>query len=151
MRHNLRFIALALTFAWAATGNAQEAASVRKTDGKVRAFISDSNSWEMSGGFGGSQGGFGGASTGGARPQTAEIIKTFGQRCPQVTVTINRDRADYVVLLDHEGGKSAAKRDNKIAVFGRDGDSIFSSSTRSLGNAVKDACEAIMSNHLRPR
>ena len=151
MRHNLRFIALALALAWAATGNAQEAASVRKTDGKVSVFISDSNSWEMSGGFGGSQGAFGGASTGGARPQTAEIIKTFGQRCPLVTVTINRDRADYVVLLDHEGGKGVARRDNKIAVFGRDGDSIFSSSTRSLGNAVKDACEAIMSNHLRPR
>jgi hypothetical protein len=48
-----------------------------------------------------------------------------------------------VVLLDHEGGKGITHRDNKVAVFNKDGDSILSHSTRSLGNAVKDACEAI--------
>jgi hypothetical protein len=110
---------------------------------KPRVFISDSQSWEMSGGGGGSSAGFGGASSGGARPQTAEIIKTFGERCPKVTVNNKQDKADYVVLLDHEGGKGLAKRDNKVAVFNKDGDSILSHSTRSLGNAVKDACEAI--------
>ena len=34
-------------------------------------------------------------------------------------------------------------RDNKVVVFIKDGDSIYSGSTRSLGNAVKDAWEAI--------
>lgn len=110
---------------------------------KPRVFISDSQSWEMSGGGGGSSSGFGGATKGGARPQTAEIIKTFGDRCPLATVNNKQDKADYVVLLDHEGGKSLAARDNKVAVFNRDGDSILSHSTRSLGNAVKDACDAI--------
>ena len=57
---------------------------------------------------------------------------------------MNQKKADYILLLDHEGGKGAAKRDNKGAVFNRDGDSIFSNSTRSLGNAVKDAFAAIM-------
>ncbi len=32
---------------------------------------------------------------------------------------------------------------NKIVVFDRSGDAVFSGSTRSLGNSVKDACEAI--------
>jgi hypothetical protein len=110
---------------------------------KPRVFISDSQSWEMSGNAGGSNETFAADSAGGARPQTAEIVKTFGERCPDVIVNNKPDKADYVVLLDHEGGKSLVKRDNKVAVFNKDGDSIVSHSTRSLGNAVKDACDAI--------
>ncbi len=99
---------------------------------KPRVFITDSKSWETAGVLGG-----------GARPQTAEIMKTFGERCPQVTVTIKQEKADYIVLLDHEGGKGVARKDNKVAVFSKDGDMIHSGSTRTLGNAVKDACQAI--------
>jgi hypothetical protein len=98
---------------------------------KPRVFITDSTSWQMVG------------RAGGARPQTAEIYKTFGASCPAVTVTNNRDRADYVVTLDHEGGKGYLRRDNKMAVFNKEGDMITSSSTRALGSAVKDACAAI--------
>lgn len=108
-----------------------------------RVFITDSKSWEISGGGGGTREGFGGGTRGGARPQTAEIIKTFSEQCPNVTVNNKQEKADYVVLLDHEGGKGVVRRDNKIAVFNWDGDSIISKSTRSLGNAVKDACDAI--------
>jgi hypothetical protein len=54
-----------------------------------------------------------------------------------------------VVLLDREGGKGLLRRDNKIAVFDREGDLLHSGSTRSLGNAVKDACEAIPSRSSR--
>ncbi len=112
--------------------------------GPPKVFITDSKSWEVSGGMGGTAGGFGGASSGGARPQTAEIIKTFGERCPQVVVTMRQDKADYIVILDHEGGKSVLVRDNKVAVFdNHGGDSIFSHSTAILGNSVKDACQAI--------
>ena len=109
-----------------------------------RVFVTDSNSWSMSGGFGGSSSGFGGGVSGGARPQTAEVIKTFRNKCPGVTVTINRQEADFVVLFDHEGGKGLVRRDNKIAIFYRNGDAIFSKSTRSLGNAVEGACKAIL-------
>jgi hypothetical protein len=121
-------------------------------DGKIRIYISDSESWEMVGGWGASghqnsdgSGGFsgGGHMSGGARPQTAEIMKTFNQRCPEYTITNNRDRADFAVILDHEGGKGLVRRRNKIAVFDREGDSIFTDSTRELGNSVKDACTAI--------
>lgn len=113
------------------------------TGQRARVFITDSQSWETSGSAGGSGGTFAAHSHGGARPQTAEIIKTFGERCPEVIVNNIAEKADYVVLLDHEGGKGYALRDNKVAVFNHDGDSILSHSTRSLGNAVKDACEAI--------
>lgn len=108
-----------------------------------RVFITDSKSWEMSGSSGGSNGAFGGHVSGGARPQTAEIIKTFGERCKNVTINNKQEKADYVVVLDHEGGKGFVRKDNKVAVFNGDGDSIVSRSTRSLGSAVEDACTAI--------
>jgi hypothetical protein len=110
---------------------------------KPRVYVTDSQSWEMSGGFGAANGAAGGAMRGGARPQTAEIIKTFGERCPSVIVTSAKEKADYAVLLDHEGGKGLARKDNKVVVFAKDGDVVYSGSTRSLGNSVKDACAAI--------
>jgi PEGA domain-containing protein len=118
-------------------------AQTNPTPQKARVFVSDSQSWQMSGSAGGTGGTFGAHSQGGARPQTAEIIKTFGERCPDVVVNNKAAKADYVILLDHEGGKGIALRDNKVAVFNSDGDTILSHSTRSLGNAVKDVCDAI--------
>src|SRR5215813_5917826 len=98
---------------------------------------------DLGGAVGGNADGFGGAGKGGDRPQTAEIIKTFGERCPAVIINNKQENANYVVLLDHEGGKELISRDNKVVVFNKDGDSIMSRSTRILGNAVKDACAAI--------
>jgi hypothetical protein len=129
---------------WLWTASAQENQSAAHSSDKARVFITDSQSWEMAGGGGGSAAGFGGATRGGARPQTAEIIKTFGERCPEVMVNNIQEKTDYIVLLDHEGGKGLLQHRNKVAVFARvSGDSIVSRSTRSLGNSVQDACEAI--------
>lgn len=110
---------------------------------KKRVYISESSSWSMRGPsliLGGILGGLG---RGGARPQTAEIIKTFGKRCPGIIITSNRERADFTVLLEHHGGKGSIRRDNKFVVYDKNGDVIKSGSTRMLGNAVKDACRAI--------
>jgi len=121
------------------------AASASTSDAeKARVFITDSQSWQIAGNSGGTGEAHGSHLRGGARPQTAEIIKTFGERCPQVIINNIKDKADYVVLLDHEGGKSILAHDNKVAVFNSDGDAIVSHSTRSLGSSVKDACEAIV-------
>jgi hypothetical protein len=113
---------------------------------KPRVYVTDSTSWDISGGWGESGGAGGGSVKGGARPQTAEIIKTFGERCPEIVVNNKKELAEFVVILDHEGGKGVARKRNKIAVFNKNGDSIFSDSTRSLGNSVKDACGAIVSD-----
>lgn len=111
---------------------------------RARVFITDSQSWETAGGGGGSSAGFGGGGSGGARPQTAEIIKTFGERCSDVVTNNIQTKADYVVVLDHEGGKSFFRHRNKVAVFTRvTGDSVMSKSTLSLGASVQEACIAI--------
>jgi len=114
------------------------------TQDKARVFITDSQSWEVRGAGGGTSAGFGGETHGGARPQTAEIIKTFGERCPQVVTNNIQVNADYVVVLDHEGGKGFLTHRNKVAVFNRlSGDSVVSKSTLSLGGSVQTACEAM--------
>jgi len=91
---------------------AQEGQKGTATSEKARVFVTDSQSWEMSGAQGGSGAGFAGEAHGGARPQTAEIIKTFGERCPQVLVNNIQTKADYVVVLDHEGGKGYLRHRN---------------------------------------
>ena len=116
-------------------------------DNQLLIYVSDSDSWSMSGGFagGGSStvGAVAGVTSGGARPQTAEIIKTFRERCPDLEATMEKEKADYFVILDHEGGKGWIRNDNKVVVFDSTGISVYSGSTRSLGNAVKDACNEI--------
>src|SRR5262249_8018602 len=125
--------------------------AVVPSDGKIRVFVTDSQSWEVRGGWGAANGSGGGSESGGARPQTAEIIKTLGERCPEVTVTINADMATSAGTPDHEGDKGALRRHNKVEVFRRDGDAIYSKSTIELGNAVKDACAAILSDTKQPK
>ena len=147
-------VAIVVGVVLTATNARPQQAKNTPSPSQPRVYVGDSESWEMVGGWGmsgnrnangsGSVSG-GGYTAGGARPQTAEIIKTFNQRCPSVTVTNNVQKADFAVILDHEGGKGLVHRRNKIAVFNRDGDVIFSDSTRELGNSVKDACQAILS------
>ncbi|MGH9817115.1 MAG: hypothetical protein ACRD6I_13655 [Candidatus Acidiferrales bacterium] len=87
--------------------------AVAMGQGKVRVYVTDSKSWEVKGGVGVADGSGGGSVGGGARPQTAEIIKTFNERCPEVIVTMNREKADFVVLLEHEGGKTSSAATTK--------------------------------------
>ena len=109
-----------------------------------RVFVTDSQSWQIAGGFAANSSTAVGAVHGGARPQTAEIIKTVGESCKEATVTIKQDNADYILMLEHEGGKGLARKDNKWALFNKDGDAIGSGSTRVLGSAVKDACKSLV-------
>jgi hypothetical protein len=135
----------ACSFLWLGSASiAQEKQKAPTDSEKARVFITDSQSWSIAGASGGGGGAYGGSMAGGARPQTAEIIKTFGERCPQVIINNIQAKTDYIVLLDHEGGKGALRHKNKVAVFARvSGDSVVSKSTLSLGGSVQDACEAI--------
>ncbi len=144
-RSMFALLACLCSFSWLCLAPAQENRKTDTDSEKARVFITDSQSWSIAGASGGAGGAYGGSMAGGARPQTAEIIKTFGERCPQVTVNNIQTKTDYIVLLDHEGGKGALRHKNKVAVFARvSGDSIVSKSTLSLGGGVQDACEAIV-------
>src|SRR5258708_22950471 len=115
------------------TGNIlAQAPPAQGPDERPRVFITDSHSWEVGSSSGGAGGVFGGSGSGGARPQTAEIVKTFGEKCPSAVPNNIQAKANYVVVLDHEGGKGWLAHKNKVAVFdARSGDSIISKSTLS--------------------
>jgi hypothetical protein len=114
-----------------------------KDDGRARVFVPESESWSLGGEFDI----FGGGDVkGGAKPQTAEIVKTLNDRCPKLIVTRKEERADYILVLQHEGGKVFVRKNNKYAVFNAEGDAIRSGSTRMLGNAVKEACAAMVAD-----
>jgi hypothetical protein len=85
------------------------------------------------------------AFSGGTSSETIEVMKAFGRLCPAVVITANRDRADYIVRFDREGTNPTTPfvKGNKVAIFNRDEDLVYSHSTRLLGNAVKGACTAL--------
>jgi hypothetical protein len=144
MRKSLLHATLLFSLLPSAIAQQSPATSPGDNQDKPRVFITDSQSWEYVSNSGGAGGAFGSHGAGGARPQTAEIVKTFGERCPQAVTNNRMEKSDYVVVLDHEGGKSFVHHKNKVAVFNRiSGDSIVSKSTLSLGGSVQDACEAI--------
>jgi hypothetical protein len=72
------------------------------------------------------------------------LLKAFAERCLGVIMTNQQDRADWVVKPDYaRGGVWGAYRLKGMTVYSKDGDLIYSGNTRSLGNAVRDACVAI--------
>ncbi len=102
---------------------------------KPRVFVAQANdSWSFTAGRH-----FGQGST---HPQTVEVMKTFGESCPNVIITSNSDNADYQVLFERESNK-AVRKHNKFAAFNRNGDMVYSASTRNLGNSVRGFCSSI--------
>jgi hypothetical protein len=77
--------------------------------------------------------------------QVPEVVKTVGERCPNVTVTMDKERAFFVLSIEHEEAamKGLARRRNHITVVNREGDVVFSKNDRELGNAIKDACSSM--------
>lgn len=115
---------------------------------KPRIFITESTSARVSGDASVGQVKGSLAFTGGTSPQNVEVMKAFSRNCPDAVITANREKADYIVRLDHEAINPTTLfvHGNKIAVFDKDEDLIYSNSTRLLGNAVRDACTAISSS-----
>jgi hypothetical protein len=112
---------------------------------KPRIFITESTAVQASGdaAIGDAKGSL--AFTGGTSPQNVEVMKVFVRYCPAVVVTANREKADYLVRLDHEAINPTTPfvHGNKVAVFNKNEDLMYSNSTRILSSAVKDACAAI--------
>ena len=112
---------------------------------KPRVFITETTAAQASGDatVGAAKGSL--AYAGGTSAQNVEVIKAFARYCPAVTVTANREKADYVVELDHEplSPTTPFVHGNKVAVFDKNQDLTYSNSTRVLSTAVKGACAAM--------
>lgn len=103
--------------------------------GKAKVFVTGGDSWQTTDSTGAQ-------SPSGVNATAAEGIKLFREQCPAVEVNMRRDKADYVVALSDDGS-GAGRKGRRAVVFTPDGEILFANSTRSLKNAVKDACRAI--------
>jgi hypothetical protein len=107
---------------------------------ELRIFVTDRKSWEASGAFGQNSGTGAGGQRWDMRSPKAEILKAFRERCPDVLVTMQRERAAYIVILDHSEWRSPSY---KVTVFRPSGDVIYSGGAELLRNVVKNACYAV--------
>lgn len=77
--------------------------------------------------------------------QSEEMSKDFGESCPGVVVTVDRQNADYTVSLNHV--EAGFYRDNQLYVADRDGNVIAPPvKHESIAKGVKRACAAITSD-----
>jgi hypothetical protein len=63
-----------------------------------------------------------------------EIMKHLSQKCPNVSLTTNPKRSDFML---HAGGWSGNYR---FLVIAKGGDTLYATQTTLLSNAVKDVC-----------
>lgn len=62
------------------------------------------------------------------------ITKHLGEKCPNITLTTNRQRSDYMLQAWGWSG------DYRFLVIAKGGDQIYATQTALLSNAVKDVC-----------
>jgi hypothetical protein len=77
-----------------------------------------------------------------------EVTKDLQKNCSGVVVTLNQVNADYTVMLNRESkqNRGLLRTNSQLQVANRIGDIIGTNSTRTVGNAAKDACALIMSD-----
>jgi hypothetical protein len=115
---------------------------------KVRVFVTESGAVNASGEaeVGEAKGFL--AFDGGVSPLNTEVMRLFLELCPDtVVVTGNREKADYVVRIDSESLSPTTPfvKGNKVAVFDRNEDLVYSDAHRLRKNAVRGTCAALES------
>lgn len=118
---------------------------------KPRVYVSDTASWDASGGFSNPSSVAKGALYGGYSPDMVDIYQDFTSDCSTITVTQEKSKADFAVLFDKGSSKKGwtgfggLVKVNKVTVLARNGDTVLSQSAHSSDAAVKMACEAVSS------
>lgn len=119
-----------------ATSDNDAEAPLKRT---TRVFLTRRKSWLASGGF--TPNGRAGNSQG------PDYSKDFHKRCPSMLITDRQDIADYAVTVDEIGLLDALAGSDKptfqVAVYSRGAGLLYTGGTSFLGNALKDACNAI--------
>ena len=97
--------------------------------------------------------------TKGDDPRTIEIQADFMKSCPNVQVTNDPVRANYVLVFRREGGKrsamfvfgglsglaiSAAMKVDNASLFLANGDLVFATKARSVEKAITDVCGRVI-------
>jgi hypothetical protein len=137
------FAILAAVFAFGLSASAQD---------KPRVFVQGKGSENLvtsgSGGGGRHWGAWGANSTLDSHDEGMEVTKDLQKNCSGVTVTLNQSNADYIVMLNRESkhNRGLLRTNSQVQVANRAGDILGTNSTRTVGNAAKDACELVLAD-----
>lgn len=75
-----------------------------------------------------------------SRIPTADIVKNLNQKCPNVSITLDSTKSDYMLEANWFGGY-------KFTLYRHGGDEVYATTTHFLSNAVKDVCKYINSQN----
>jgi hypothetical protein len=134
-----------------ATGTSSEPRPDAQEEGslKPRIYVSDTESWTASGGFGNPSSVAPGNLYGGYNPEMVDIYQDFTSDCPIAAVTQQKSQADYAVLFDKQSSKKGLTglagllKVNKVTVLSKSGETLLSQTSHSVDTAVKLACDAV--------
>lgn len=115
---------------------------------KPRVHITDRDAWQEDGGFAATKDAAAGHYSAGIVRQNTELVKTFNKSCPAVTVTANKQNAEYVVIWDHTDWAHTqwTGSQNEFSVYKANGDLLGSGSAHKMPSAAKDICKLIMND-----
>lgn len=119
---------------------------------KPRVFVqgkgSENVSSKGSGGGGSHWAAWGSKSTIDSHDESMEVTKDLQKDCSGVTVTINENNADYIVMLNRESkqNRGLLRSNSQIQVANKAGDILGAKATHTVGNAAKDACNLIVAD-----
>lgn len=119
---------------------------------KPRVFVqgkgSENVSSNGSGGGGHHWGTWGSKSTIDSHDESMEVTKDLQKNCDGVTLTINENNADYIVMMNRESkqNRGLLRTNSQIQVANKTGDVLGTNATRTVGNAAKDACSLILAD-----
>jgi hypothetical protein len=105
---------------------------------KPRVFITNSYFWEILCNMGAAGDIRTVSRRSGTTLQISKIISNFREKCPGFTVTANKERADYVLVVEEDDQSTES-----YVVFDKEGDTLGSGSTRLMGTAMKEACNVL--------
>lgn len=91
---------------------------------------------------------WGSKSTIDSHDESMEVTKDLQKNCGGVTVTINENNADYIVMMNRESKKNRGllRSNSQIQVANKAGDILGTNATHTVGNAAKDACSLIVAD-----
>jgi len=72
---------------------------------------------------------------------SVDIMKNLSDKCPNVTITTNPQRSDYMLYA------SWSPDSYRFEVIAKGGDSLYATKTVLLSNAVKDVCKFLNSHN----
>jgi hypothetical protein len=128
---------------------AENSPAQQKGPRKPRVYVSDTASWNASGGFSRASSVAPGALYGGYNPELTDIYQDFTSDCSAITVTQKKPDADFVVLFDKGTPKKGFTglhglvKVNKVTVLSKSGETLLSNTARSEDVAVSMACNAV--------